>query len=249
MSKTIGFFGDSFCSQQYNDHSIQNGYVSYMEMLSKHFDAKIVNIGKGGCGVYDTILIQLKPFMLSNTVPDICIFVWSHPGRLFNRSVRRITSKSVQTYQPSLLDVFEQKIWKAAKLYYEHLFDYEKEDFEHLCVLNYVDNVLLKQLPSSTNIVHLWSFGNPDWSNKDFRPSVTSYPHTFKTGVEIRPALSSVSLYDSDQSMLHYDPRCNHLDGQFKNDLVFEWIKEAIEGNSHSLDYSEKVEPLFNIYV
>jgi hypothetical protein len=246
MTKTIGFFGDSFCAERTNHHRLYYKYNTYMDLLAKHYDAKVVNVGKGGSSVYDTILIQLKPFLDSNTVPDICVFVWTNSGRLFNRQVRRINHKSALTFKPSLFNIFEQGVWKAAKQYYEQLYDQEKEDLEYVALLNYVDNILLKQLPPTTKIVHLWSFGDPEWHNKNFRPSATKYPYAFRTGAEIRPALSCVSLYDNDVTVLHVDHRCNHLDGQYKNNLVFRWIKEAIEGENTGLDRSDQVEKLFD---
>lgn len=246
MIKTIGFFGDSFCAERSNDHSIKNNYVSYIDLLAKNYDAKIVNLGKGGCSVYDTILIQLKPFIEGNLIPDVCIFVWSNAGRLFDRQIRRITQKSVHTYTPTFLNILEQNKWNAARLYYQYLYDQEKEDLEYVSLLNYIDTVVLNQFPSSVKIVHLWSFGNPDWHNKNFKPSVTSYPYQFKTGVEIRPALGSVSLYDSHKDILHMDPRCNHLDGQYKNDIVFGWLKQAIENKDSLFDYSNNIERLYN---
>jgi hypothetical protein len=244
-NNTIGFFGDSFCAESTNHHSLYYNYKTYMELLANHYNAKIVNVGKGGSSIYDTVLIQLKPFIEKNTVPDICVFVWTNAGRLFNRRVRRINHKSALTYKPNLFNLFERKVWSAAKQYYEHLYDAEKEDLEYVALLNYIDTVLLQTLPKETKIVHLWSFGNPEWHNKNFRPSATTYPYTFKTGLEVRPALGCLSLYDNKVEILHVDHRCNHLDGQLKNDLVFNWILTAIEDNQ-SCDYSIDVDKLYN---
>lgn len=247
MTKTIGFFGDSFCAERINHHSLYYKYNTYMDLLAKHYNADIVNVGKGGSSVYDTILIQLKPFIDNNTVPDICVFVWTNSGRLFNRQVRRINHKSALTHKPSLFNIFEHSIWKAAKQYYEQLYDQEKEDLEYVALLNYVDNILLEQLPSTTKIVHLWSFGiTTRWHEHNLRPSTIEYPHTWKRGSEIRPALLSLSMYDNRQEILHVDHRCNHLDGQMKNDAVFNWIKLGIDNPNSFWDYSSIVEKFYD---
>jgi hypothetical protein len=247
MNKTIGFFGDSFCAERTNHHSLFYRYNSYIDLLAKHYDAKVVNLGHGGCSIYDTLLLQLQPLINSNSVPDICVFVWSSPGRLFNRTVRRINHGSAASYKPSVLKFLDRKIWQAAKLFYEHLYDHEKEELEHKALLNYIDAVILPSLPSTTKIVHLWSFGiATKWHEDDLRPSTIEYPHKWQHGSEIRPPLLSISLCDNTQEILSVDHRCNHLDGQFKNDTVFNWIKLAIDNPNSTWDYSTSVEKLYD---
>jgi hypothetical protein len=94
-NKTIGFFGDSFCSEIRNHHSIWYNYDTYMKKLADHYDATVVNVGHGGCSIWDTLLLQLNPLIEKNEVPDICVFVWTIPGRLFNRKIRRLNSTDI----------------------------------------------------------------------------------------------------------------------------------------------------------
>ena len=238
---TIGFFGDSFCAEVSNHHSLLNGYKSYMKLLSEHYNAEVVNVGHGGCSVWDTLLIQLNPFIKSNTVPDICVFVWTIPGRLFSRKIRRLNSTDVK----HKLRLSHRQVWQAAEMFYDHLYDQEKEYLEYVSALRYIDQVVLPQLPATTKIIHLWTAGNTaEWSREGARPVAITYPHSWTTGMEIRPSLLSVSLYDNDISVLKSDHRCNHLDGQFKNDLVFNWIVKAID-MTHGLDYSTEVDKLY----
>lgn len=243
MTKTIGFFGDSFCAERINHHSIFYRYDTYIELLAKHYDSKIVNLGHGGCGVWDTLLIQLNPFIESNTVPDICVFVWTIPARLYNRKVRRLNSTDVD----HKIHFTNRDIWTAGKYFYKYLCDYEKEHIEHIAALRYIDQVILPQFPATTKIVHLWTAGTTkEWSTQGIRPSNTTYPHTWTHGVEVRPSLLSVSLFDNDISILKSDHRTNHLDGKFKNQLVFDWIKRAIEGNETLYDYSTAIDTLYD---
>ena len=223
--KTIGFFGDSFCATTRNVHSLTHGYTTYIQQLVKHYGVKIVNLGHGGSSVWDIVLNQLPPLISSNSVPDICVFVWTDPGRLYHRTVRNINSVSSQ--ESHLLN---KNTWKAANEYYKHVFNYDYHLLAYKSLLLYVDNVILPTLPSTTKIIHLWSFGEPStWDSVGFIPSNITYPYTWKHGVEIRPSLASIGLNDRSLEELFTDDSANHLDGNVKNKVVFEWIRDAID--------------------
>ena len=246
MIKTIGFFGDSYCAEVSNHHSMFYKYKTYMRLLKDHYNAEVVNVGHGGTSVWDTLLIQLDPFIKSNTVPDVCVFVWTIPGRLFNREVRRLNQADTINPKFHTFSFLKRKIWNAAKEYYTHLYDWEKEKLDYIATLRYIDQVVLPTLPSTTKIIHLWATGDTtEWSREGVRPSNIQYLHSWKHGMEIRPSLITLSLYDSEMSVLDSDHRANHLDGQFKNDLVFDWIVKAID-MSHGMDYSTEIEKLFD---
>lgn len=246
MNKTIGFFGDSFCAESYNHHSLFNGYKTYISLVAKHYNAKIVNLGHGGSSVWDAVLLQLTPLIEQNKVPDICVFVWSMPGRLFHRKVRRLNSgdalhPKLHTYNP-----FQKNVWSAAKEYYTYLHDQEFSDIQHEAALRYIDDVILPKI-ADKKIVHLWAAGKPEgWYLDRFRPSKTTYHHTWKHGSEIRPSLASLSLYDSDIDVLGNDHRTNHLDGKFKNETVFNWIKLAVDNPNSFWDYSKIIDRFYD---
>jgi hypothetical protein len=245
MSKnnTIGFFGDSFCAEQTNHHSLYYGYKTYIKLLAEHYDAKVVNLGVGGSGVWDTLLLQLKPFIESNTVPDICVFVWTIPGRLFNRKVRRLNSTDVDVKWK----LTNRDIWQAGKLFYNHLYDQEKEELEYLSFLRYVDQVVLPKIPSTSKIVHLWTAGSTtSWTKEGIRPSNITYPYEWTIGSEVRPSLLSLSMYDNDLEILSNDHRCNHLDGDFKNETLFSWLKLAIDNPNSFWDYTIIADKLYD---
>ena len=244
MSKTIGFFGDSFCAESYNHHSIFYNYKTYISLLANHYDAKIVNLGQGGTSVWDTLLLQLNPLIDNNIVPDICVFVWTIPGRLFSRKIRRLNSTDVKTK----LRFTNKQVWNAAEQFYEHLYDKEKEQVEHVAILRYIDQMILPTLPSTTKIVHLWTAGNTkEWSKEGIRPNNTSYPHTWQCGSEIRPSLLSLSLYDNNISVLNTDHRANHLDGDFKNKMLFNWIQLAVDNPNSFWDYTKIADKFYDI--
>lgn len=243
MTKTIGFFGDSFCADSSNSHSVNHEYKTYIELLADHYDAKIVNLGHGGTSVWDTLLVQLNPLIDKNQVPDICVFVWTLPGRLFSRKIRRLNSTDVTVKKR--IDHIE--VWKAAEQFYDHLFDKEKEELEHVAILRYIDQIVLPKLPSTTRIVHLWTAGNTfGWDIDSIRPAKTTYPHTWTHGSQIRPSLLALSMYDHDMNILSSDDRCNHLDGDFKNRLVFEWVRLAIDNPNSIWDYTTLIDKFFD---
>ena len=221
MKRTIGFFGDSFCASRY---SLSFNYKTYTSMLSDYYNAKIVNLGTGGSSIGDLILLQLKPFIQKNNVPDICVFVWTDPGRLFHRTIRNLNYTSVQT------NTERSKVWDSARDYFTYLNDQEFLELQYVALLEHVDNNVLPKLPAKTKIVHLWSFGKPkEWNTVGFNANNLEYYYTWKNGVEVRPSLMSVCMMGNPLDDIFNDTAPNHLSNKLKNELVFNYIKSAID--------------------
>lgn len=202
---TIGFFGDSFCGDISNQHSIDNNYDTYLQKVANHFNAEITNTGIGGSSAWDLVLIQFAE-QVKKGLPDVCVFVWTEGDRVFNRTHRNLNVMSVERGNT--------KIHNAAKEYYYHLYDEEKSKLEYVSLLHYFDTIILPQHPH-TKFIHLWGFGEyPTSDNPEIH-----YAYTWKTGHEIRPSLITLS-----DEILSLDNRPNHLDGEFKNQLVADWI-------------------------
>jgi hypothetical protein len=206
---TIGFFGDSFCANISNEHSITHNYNTYLEKVADHFSATITNTGVGGSSVWDLILIQFQE-QLSKELPDVCIFVWTDAHRVFNRTYRNLNFKSVLRTN--------SKIHTAAKEYWHNLYDEEKHRLEYVALLHYIDTVILPKYPN-TIFVHLWSFGEDPIDGN----SETTYAHQWTTGTEIRPALETLAY-----PLVELDDRANHIAGDENNTLVSNWIINAI---------------------
>ena len=221
MKPTIGFFGDSFCANRY---SLSLNYKTYISMLAKNYNAKIVHLGIGGSSVGDLILLQLDPFIQRNDVPDICVFVWTDPARLFHRTIRNLNYTSVQH------NTKKSKVWDSARDYFTYLNDWEFLELQYIALLEHVDNVVLPKLPPETKIVHLWAFGKPkEWNTAGFAEDKLEYYYTWKNGVEVRPSLMSVCMMDNPLDDIFDDTGPNHLSNKLKNDLVFNYIKSAID--------------------
>lgn len=225
----IGFFGDSFCQDIDSDYN----YDTYIKKLANHYNAEITSTGVGGTSIWDTILIQFEPYRIN--LPDVCVFVWSDPSRLFNRSIRGINSSSFLNKRIKHIPQHST----AIKLYYQHIYDIDHAIFSYTSALYYFDNVVLNNITTDTKFIHMWSFGESkdmtaittghDSMNHD--PRYKFYLHDWKTGIELRPPLASISITESKniRQLTSVDPRPNHLDGEEKNELVFNWIKHAID--------------------
>lgn len=231
--KTIGFFGDSFAQCVKNLHSEEYEYTTYIARLIDYYKLDLVHLGQPGSSVWDAYLNQLKPFIDKNEIPDICVFAWTQPNRMFHKKIRNINAwTSIHEAHTT-----NNELWTAAKGYYEHLWDADQRDLEYKSFLYYLDNVVFSQFPKHVKIIHLWSFGNVENFNTDyFAPKKLWYSHTWSHGVEIRPALmnivfENVTIDDWENRGLYP----NHLNGTNKNNEVFRWVRQAIENYSDGL--------------
>lgn len=199
----IGFYGDSFCCEESNPHSILKGYTTYISKLKKELNAEVVHLGVGGSSVWDIVLQQFDV----NDVPDICIFCWTDSSRLYNKKVRNITYGSIKDKKIkdlTITEMFNRNIMKSAKMYYENLFDSSKHDLEYAALLYYFDQTVLSKIKSK--IVHVWSFENKhEWAN----------------GINIKTPL--INFTDGN------DFAANHINGDTANDNVCKLIMSSLD--------------------
>lgn len=215
IPKTIGFFGDSFCSVL---NSMLPGKVdTYIKKLKSFYNADILNLGVAGSSVEDSLILQLKPFVTSKKFPDVCIFVWTDPGRIFHRTIRNINYSTILRH---VSDNNSPKIWNDALNYYENFYDAELADVRYIALLYYIDNVILPTISITSKIIHLWSF------EKDFNSG--EYYYRWTNGVEIRPPLFNISLTEQKETPI-YETRPNHIGSEINNEMIFNWIQTAID--------------------
>ena len=220
----IGFFGDSFCADR------RSG--TYPQLLANHYDAEIVNLGLGGSSIWDVLLLQIDPFIKNNNIPDICVFVWSEPYRLFHRVLRNLNTGSTMSCISS-----DNPVLSTAANYYLHLHDTELDHYRYAAALHYFDTVVILTFPKNTKIVHLWSFGHVHEGHDEnsFLPERLLYSHTWKNGLEIRPSLTSIITGQGIliSTMNDWVSTANHIPFGEKfdpiNSLIFNLIKDAID--------------------
>ena len=220
----IGFFGDSFCTNYTIGHKAN---VTYLNMLATHYDAEVVNLGVGGSSIWDVLLLQIDPFIKNNNIPDICVFVWTEPNRLFHRVLKNLSTQAcISSNNPVLA---------AAANYYLHLHDYELARVIYVAALHYFDTVILPAFPKNTKIVHLWSYGNPnEWHDeKSFLSKPVRCDYQWQHGIEIHPSFTSIIVGNGVMLKEMHDQVRNHvpLGKKFDpiNSLIFNRIKDAID--------------------
>lgn len=237
MSKrTIGFFGDSFCSKS------DSG--TYIDIITKELDLEIVHLGVPGSSVDDLILQQFSSFdnsLVENwhtsskiSVPDICVFCWTDLHRLYNKQIRNINGGSLHKHMGGDLPLEEKEIWESADNYYKIFYDHTWHLLRHNSMIFYFNNHLLKKYPDK-KFINLWSFP-PIQKNffndnkKDFNPDNESYPFNITNGVEVRPSLMSLAMTEKDvPASFAEDLRPNHLASQKSNRILANVILSAIK--------------------
>lgn len=203
----IGFYGDSFCCEISNPHSIAKGYDTYIKKIKNHFNADIINLGEGGSSIWDVILKQFN----KNDIPDVCVFCWTDFNRIYHNKIRNLTQGSLENKKwkdYSFMDIFHRNTINAAKEYFKHLHDYEKASIEQKAALQYFDLNVLKEVNST--VIHLWSFEKT---------------YSWRHGVELENPL--INYVDNDASGVE-TWAANHIAGEENNQAVFECLRDGI---------------------
>jgi len=201
----IGFYGDSFCCEISNPHSIVLGYDTYIKKIKKYYNAEIVNLGVGGSSIWDLVLNQFKV----DNIPDVCIFCWTDSNRLYHPKLRNLTYNNLVNQKIKdiqIKDFFNFNVRNSAKKYFEHLHDTEKSELEYQSLLFYFDQTVLSKIINKTKIIHLWSFEKK---------------YTWISGNEIITPL--VNFTTKEKGMA-----ANHIHGEEENQKIFELIKNQL---------------------
>jgi len=219
MKKTIGYFGDSFCAHRTER---VGAWPTYIELIEQALNVQTTHMGEEGTGVGDLVLNQFMPLAHSRQLPDICVFFWTNHSRLFHRTKRGINIRSCADPQGD-------PVLQAARDYYTHIWDGDYSLLEYTAIIKHFDRDILAQVAHATQIVHLWSFGEPRQleptrAEQDFRTGDVYYPHDFVTGREIRPPLMTIALDKAKWEDLVTTKWSNHLDTAEKNQQVADLI-------------------------
>jgi len=140
--KTIGFFGDSFCAS--------NQPKSWCNILQEKLGADRIRwFGEPGRSVWST-MFKFNKLIEQNHVPDISIFCWTEPYRLYHPEL--ILSSNTEP-----LEGVDPNIYKALDSYWKYLHSTEKDDMAYEYALRYYDQNVLAKLENKT-VVQMWSF-------------------------------------------------------------------------------------------
>ena len=144
LMKTIGFFGDSFCAS--------NQPESWCNILQQKLDARRIRwFGNPGKSIW-SVFFQFNKLIEQNRVPDISIFCWTEPHRLYHPEL--ILSIGTQP-----LEGVDPNIYKTLDNYWKYLHNTEKSEIAYEYALKYYDQNVLSKVDKQ--IVQMWSF-KPD---------------------------------------------------------------------------------------
>jgi len=139
--KTIGFFGDSFCAS--------NQPESWCNILQQKLGADRIRwFGNPGRSIW-SVFFQYNKLIAQDKVPDISIFCWTEPYRLYHPSL--VLSANTQPLSDA-----DPNVYKALDDYWKHLHNYDKDEMAYEYALKHYDQNILSQVRSE--IVQMWSF-------------------------------------------------------------------------------------------
>jgi hypothetical protein len=139
--KSIGFFGDSFCAS--------NQAESWCNILQKKLGAARIRwFGHPGTSIW-SVFFQYNKLIEQNQVPDISVFCWTEPYRLYH-------PKHILSANTEPLEGVDPNMYKALDQYWIHLHNYDKDEMAYEYSLKYYDTEILSRVDSE--IVQMWSF-------------------------------------------------------------------------------------------
>jgi len=139
--KTIGFFGDSFCAS--------NQLESWCNILANKLGIDRPRwFGRSGASIW-SVFFQYNRLIKENDVPDISIFCWTEPYRLYDKNLPLTLNTKPEKVE-------DTKIYKALDDYWVYLHRQYKDEMAYEYSLKYYDQQVLSKVDSK--IVQMWSF-------------------------------------------------------------------------------------------
>jgi hypothetical protein len=148
--KTIGFFGDSFCAS--------NQPESWCNILQDKLGCEKPRwFGKPGRSIW-SVFFQYNKLIKENKVPDISIFCWTEPYRLYH-------PKLILSANTEPLEGVDPNVYKTLDNYWKYLHNYDKDEMAYEYALRYYDQNVLSGI--NKKIVQMWSFRPFETAGKD----------------------------------------------------------------------------------
>ena len=148
--KTIGFFGDSFCAN--------NQPESWCNILQQRLGCdRIRHFGEPGRSIW-SVFFKFNELIRKNRVPDIAIFCWTEPYRLYHPEL-------VLSANTEPLEGVDPAVYKTLDNFWRHLHSYDKDEMAYEYALRHYDQNILSQVQSQ--IIQTWSFRPFETAGKD----------------------------------------------------------------------------------
>ncbi len=218
--KIVGF-GDSFIVR--GDGILK----TYLDKAAEKLNATVDYMGESGTGPWKA-LINFYNYPNKKDV-DVVVFAWSDKARLYHPSVKPICPTTVD--DPDLVEGYQQNksVWKAAKQYYSYLYDDQKTTFEIKGMCHLIDEMSLNY--PNIKFIHMFCYADnrtPGYSMYE-KNNVhkLEYIYTFKNGINVRPALMTLSYNDQWPADFRKEKRACHMTDKM-HDVLSESIYKAI---------------------
>jgi hypothetical protein len=153
---TIGFFGDSFCAGREPE--------SWCVLLAEKLNARIVHWGEPGRSIWTTIM-KFNKLQQQNRLPDICVFCWTEPYRLYHPNlVLSANTEPIKGVDPN--------VYRALDDYWKYLHSYDKDELAYEYALKWFDQNVLSNVDKK--IIQMWSFRPFETADKDAKIKLLS---------------------------------------------------------------------------
>lgn len=180
--KTIGFFGDSFCAD--------TRHLSWCNIVADKLGCgDPINYGRKGGSIWGTFF-EFNHRIKTNTVPDISVFCWTEPYRLYHPRLT-LCANTIPSKDE------DPNVYKTLDNYWKYLHNYDKDEMAYEYSLKHYDQNILSKVDKK--IIQLWSFRPFETAKKDANIQLTS-------GLFI-----DHSLYHPARIDRHPDKSINHM--------------------------------------
>jgi hypothetical protein len=146
---TIGFFGDSFCAGREPE--------SWCVLLARKLGARIVHWGEPGRSIW-SVFFKFNRLIEQDRVPDISIFCWSEPYRLYHPNL-------ILSVNTEPLEGVDPNVYRALNDYWKYLQSCEKDEISYEYSLKFYDQNILSRVDKK--IIQMWSFRPFETEGKD----------------------------------------------------------------------------------
>lgn len=153
---TIGFFGDSFCAGREPE--------SWCVLLAKQINARVIHWGEPGRSIWNTF-IKFNRLKDQNRLPDICVFCWTEPYRLYHPDL-------ILSANTAPMVGVDPKVYRALDDYWKYLHSYHKDELSYEYAIKYFDQNILSSVDKK--IIQMWSFRPFETASKDAGIKLTS---------------------------------------------------------------------------
>ena len=173
--------------------------------------------------------------------PDIAVFCWTNPSRLFTEERLNITSSNItSSNKDTLSETSKIKAIKiAAQQYYEHLFSWKQNIFEYTSALRFFDTYFLNKVSKKTKIIHFYTHSD-EGLDLASESNIFSKHYQFQNGMTLYPSLEKIQykphihrLRKKFSNTSFVDHHECHMDTIEKNNFLCSMVRQSLESYSN----------------